>query len=138
MKARGDRELHPVDPDPDAVYAHVREIDLSRLVPYVAKPHFIPGNCVPVAEVEGLPVNQVVLGSCSNGRIEDLQIAAGMVKGRHVAPGVRFIVTPPLSAIYLQAVQAGVGGDPGRGRRGGYQRHLRLLLRRTYGTHRPW
>lgn len=108
LKARGDRELHPVDPDPDAVYAHVREIDLSRLVPYVAKPHFIPGNCVPVAEVEGLPVNQVVLGSCSNGRIEDLQIAAGMVKGRHVAPGVRFIVTPASQRIYLQAVRLGL------------------------------
>ena len=108
LKERGDREIHPVAPDPDAVYADVRTIDLSALVPYVAKPHFIPGNCVPVTEVEGLPVNQVVLGSCSNGRIEDLQIAADMVRGRHVAPGVRFIVTPASQRIYLQAVKLGL------------------------------
>ena len=108
LKERGDREIHPVAPDPDAAYADVRTIDLSALVPYVAKPHFIPGNCVPVTEVEGLPVNQVVLGSCSNGRIEDLQIAADMVRGRHVAPGVRFIVTPASQRIYLQAVKLGL------------------------------
>ena len=108
LKERGDKEIHPVAPDPDAVYADVRTIDLSALVPYVAKPHFIPGNCVPVTEVEGLPVNQVVLGSCSNGRIEDLQIAADMVRGKHVAPGVRFIVTPASQRIYLQAVKMGL------------------------------
>ncbi len=108
LRARGDRESRPVAPDPDAEYADVREIDLSGLVPYIAKPHFIPGNCVPVAELAGLPVNQVVLGSCSNGRIEDLEIAAGLVRGKRVAPGVRFLVTPASQRIYLQAVKLGL------------------------------
>ena len=108
LRARGDREIRPVAPDPDAEYAGVREIDLSGLVPYIAKPHFIPGNCVPVAELAGLPVNQVVLGSCSNGRIEDLEIAAGLVRGKRVAPGVRFLVTPASQRIYLQAVKLGL------------------------------
>ena len=78
------------------------------MVPYVAKPHFIPKNCVPVSELEGLPINQVVLGSCSNGRIEDLRIAADIVRNKHIAKGVRFIVTPASQRIYLQAVKEGV------------------------------
>lgn len=108
LKERGDTEINAVEPDPDAVYQEIREIDLSALSPYVAKPHFIPKNCVPVEEVEGLPVNQVVVGSCSNGRIEDLQIVADIMKGRHVAPGVRMIVTPASQRIYLQAVKMGI------------------------------
>ena len=108
LKERGDTEIDAVSPDEDAVYADVREIDLSKLVPYVAKPHVIPNNCVPVTEVEGMEVNQVMLGSCSNGRIEDLQLAADMIKGRHVADGVRFIVTPASQRIYLEAVKRGI------------------------------
>lgn len=108
LKERGDAEINAVEPDPDAEYLDIREINLSELVPYVAKPHFIPKNCFPVTEVEGLPVNQVVLGSCSNGRIEDLQIAAEMLKGRHIAPSVRMIVTPASQRIYLQAVKMGL------------------------------
>lgn len=108
LKKRGDTEINAVEPDPDAEYADIREINLSELVPYVAKPHFIPKNCVPVTECEGLKVNQVVLGSCSNGRIEDLQLAADMIRGKHTAPGVRFIVTPASQRIYLQAVKMGL------------------------------
>lgn len=108
LKARGDDEIHPVEPDPDARYEEVREINLSELEPYVAKPHYIPQNCVPVREVEGLPVDQVVVGSCSNGRIEDLQTVAGMMKGKHVAPGVRCIITPASQRIYLEAVKQGL------------------------------
>lgn len=108
LRERGDTEIHPVEPDLDAVYQDIREIDLSALVPYVARPHYIPQNCVPVTQVEGLPVDQVVVGSCSNGRIEDLSIIAAMMKGRHVAPGVRMIVTPASQRIYLQAVKMGL------------------------------
>lgn len=108
LKERGDEVITPVAPDPDAEYAQIRDIDLSAMVPYVAKPHFIPMNCVPVTEVKGLPVNQVVVGSCSNGRIEDLRIVASMMKGRHVATGVRFIITPASQRIYLQAVREGL------------------------------
>jgi 3-isopropylmalate/(R)-2-methylmalate dehydratase large subunit len=108
LKQRGDTEINAVDPDADAKYYDVREIDLSTLTPYVAKPHFIPNNCVPIKEVAGLPVNQVLLGSCSNGRIEDLEIAANILKGKKVAPGVRFIITPASQRIYLQAVKMGL------------------------------
>ena len=108
LRERGDTEITPVVPDEDAVYAEIRDIDLSVLNPYVAKPHFIPRNCVPVGQVEGLPVDQVVLGSCSNGRLEDLRIAASIVKGKRVASGVRFIVTPASQRIYLQAVREGL------------------------------
>lgn len=108
LRERGDTELNCVAPDEDAVYAGIRDIDLSTLTPYVAKPHFIPNNCVPVSEVAGLPIHQVVVGSCSNGRIEDLEAVARIVKGRYVAPGVRFLVTPASQRIYLQAVKMGL------------------------------
>lgn len=108
LRERGDTELNCVAPDEDAVYAGIRDIDLSTLTPYVAKPHFIPNNCVPVSEVVGLPIHQVVVGSCSNGRIEDLEAVARIVKGRYVAPGVRFLVTPASQRIYLQAVKMGL------------------------------
>lgn len=106
--SRGDETINAVAPDEDAQYADIRDIDLSKIVPYVAKPHFIPMNCVPVTEIQGLPINQVVIGSCSNGRIEDLRVAAEMMKGRHTAPGVRFIITPASQRIYLQAVKEGL------------------------------
>lgn len=108
LSTRGDREITPVNADEDAVYAEIRDIELSEIVPFVAKPHFIPKNCVPVTEVEGIPVNQVVVGSCSNGRIEDLRTVAAIMKGEHVAKGVRFIVTPASQRIYLQAVREGL------------------------------
>ena len=108
LQERGDGEINPVAADDDAVYADIRDIDLSALVPYVALPHFIPKNCVPVTQAEGLKLDQVVVGSCSNGRIEDLRIVAGMLKGRHVAPGLRFIVTPASQRVYLQAVREGL------------------------------
>lgn len=108
LQERGDQQIEAVEPDEDAVYADIRDIDLSQLTPYVSKPHFIPNNCVPVTELAGLPIQQVVVGSCSNGRIEDLELVARIVKGKHVAPGVRFIVTPASQRIYLQAVKSGL------------------------------
>ena len=108
LTERGDKQIDPVAADEDAVYADVRDIDLSQIVPYVSRPHFIPRNCVPVTQAEGLPINQVVVGSCANGRIEDLQTVAQILKGRHVAEGVRFIVTPASQRIYLEAVKTGL------------------------------
>ena len=107
LKNRGDEEICPVEPDADAEYAEVREIDLSAIVPYIAKPHFIPNNCVPVTELEGQRVDQVVVGSCSNGRLDDIATVAGMLKGKKVAEGVRFIITPASQRIYLEAVKKG-------------------------------
>lgn len=108
LHTNGFKNFKPVAPDEDAIYADIRDIDLSTIVPYVAKPHFIPFNCFPVDDVLGLPINQVVVGSCSNGRIEDLRVVAGIMKGQHVAPGVRFIITPASQRIYLQAVKEGL------------------------------
>jgi len=108
LRERGDIEITPVEPDSDASYFEVRDIDLSAIEPYVAKPHFIPNNCVPVCELAGTPINQVVVGSCANGRLEDLQTVADIVKGRRVANDVRFIVTPASQHIYLEAVKMGL------------------------------
>jgi 3-isopropylmalate/(R)-2-methylmalate dehydratase large subunit len=104
---RGVREYEPALPDDDAEYDAVREIDLSAIPPYVALPHFIPGNCKPVTEVEGLKINQAVIGSCSNGRVSDLAIAAKILKGKKTAPGIRLIITPASQRIYLEALKAG-------------------------------
>lgn len=107
LKGRAKVEFTPVAPDADAQYEEVREINLSELVPYVSMPHSIPGNCKPVSELEGIPINQALLGSCSNGRLDDIAAAAKIVKGKHVAKGVRFIVTPASQKVYLDAMKAG-------------------------------
>jgi 3-isopropylmalate/(R)-2-methylmalate dehydratase large subunit len=107
LKDRAKGTFTPVAADADAEYEEVREINLGELVPYVSMPHSIPGNCKPVNELAGIPINQALLGSCSNGRLEDIAAAAGIVKGRHIAKGVRFIVTPASQKIYLEAMKAG-------------------------------
>ena len=107
LESRGDQAVNAVDPDPDAVYYDIRDIDLSSLMPYVALPHYIPNNCCPVADVEGTKIHQVLVGSCSNGRLEDIALVASIVKGKRVARGVRFIVTPASQKIYLEALKEG-------------------------------
>jgi 3-isopropylmalate/(R)-2-methylmalate dehydratase large subunit len=102
-----DRAYEPADPDADAAYAAVREVDLSALTPYVARPGGVSHNARPVSEIEERPVNQCFIGSCANGQLEDLRIAAEMLDGQKVAPGVRLIVTPASQAVYLDAVRAG-------------------------------
>ncbi len=97
----------PADPDPDASYAAVREVDLSTLEPYVARPGGVAHNAVPISEIEPRPVNQCFIGSCANGQLEDLRIAAEMLRGQTVAPGVRLIVTPASQAVYREAIRAG-------------------------------
>ncbi len=107
LAALGIAGYQPANPDADAEYSDIRPIDLSTLVPYVALPDFIPHNCRPVTEVDRLPIDQVLIGSCSNGRLEDLTMAARVLKGKHLASGVRLIVTPASQRIYLEAVRAG-------------------------------
>jgi 3-isopropylmalate/(R)-2-methylmalate dehydratase large subunit len=104
-RARGAYE--PIFADEDAVYDEVRHIDLSEIEPYISGPHYIPNNCAPVRASAGLPIEQAILGSCSNGRIEDLALAARLIKGRKVADGVRFLVTPASQAIWLEALKKG-------------------------------
>ena len=93
--------------DPDAEYDEVIEIDLSAIRPTVAFPH-LPGNCKTIDEVGGIAIDQVVIGSCTNGRLEDLRAAAAVLKGRKAAKGVRVIIIPATQLIYRQAMDEGL------------------------------
>jgi 3-isopropylmalate/(R)-2-methylmalate dehydratase large subunit len=93
--------------DGDANYLEVIEEDLARLGPVVALPH-LPENVRPVEECGRIAIDQVVIGSCTNGRITDLRIAAGILKGRKVASGVRCIIIPATQAVYRQAMREGL------------------------------
>ena len=107
ISGRVNRPCEAFEADPDAVYAREVVIDLDKLEPTVAMPH-LPENTKVVSEVAGLPINQVVIGSCTNGRISDLRAAAAVLKGRKVAGGVRCIVIPATQEIVLQAMQEGL------------------------------
>jgi 3-isopropylmalate/(R)-2-methylmalate dehydratase large subunit len=109
LEGRLDRPAAPLNPDADAEYFDVRMIDLAEVEPYVVLPNRVPGNCVPFSEFDAeVRIDQAFIGSCANGLIEDLRIAAEVVRGRRVAEGVRFIVTPGSQAIYLQAAREGL------------------------------
>ncbi|HIJ75647.1 MAG TPA: 3-isopropylmalate dehydratase large subunit [Deltaproteobacteria bacterium] len=93
--------------DPEAVYEALYEWDLSNLEPVVALPHS-PQNVKQVTQIPQTPIDQVVIGSCTNGRLEDLRLAAKVMKGRKVARGVRCIVIPATQRVYLEAMQEGL------------------------------
>ncbi len=99
----------PVRADGDANYKNILEYDLSSLEPQVAKPHRVD-NVSPVSEVAGLKIDQAFLGTCTNGRLEDLRIAARILEGREVHPEVRFIVVPASKRIFLEAMKEGLIG----------------------------
>ncbi len=93
--------------DPDAVYEKTYEWDVTKLEPLVACPH-LPSNVKPASSLKNIKVDQVVIGSCTNGRISDLRIAAKILKGKKAAPGVKLIVFPATQKIYLEAVKEGL------------------------------
>jgi 3-isopropylmalate/(R)-2-methylmalate dehydratase large subunit len=93
--------------DPDAQYADVINIDVSNIEPQVAFPH-IPSNVRGISQVGDVKIDQVVIGSCTNGRIEDLRVAAGILKNKKAAPHVRLIIVPATQGIYKQALQEGL------------------------------
>ena len=107
LKAHGAKEPRIYAADRDAVYERTVRIDLSTLKPTVAFPH-LPENTRPIDRVGRVAIDQVVIGSCTNGRIDDLRIAAKVMKGRKAAPGVRCIVIPATQRIYLQAMEEGL------------------------------
>jgi 3-isopropylmalate/(R)-2-methylmalate dehydratase large subunit len=107
LKDRAEREWVEYSSDPDAEYAQVIEIDAADIVPLVAWPH-LPSNTRPVAESREVAVDQVVIGSCTNGRIEDMRIAASVLKGRKADPNVRLIVIPATQDVYRQAMHEGL------------------------------
>ena len=93
--------------DADAEYEKVYDVDLSKIRPTVSFPH-LPDNTRTIDEVGDVRIDQVVIGSCTNGRIEDLRVAASILKDRHVAKGVRCIIIPGTQKIYLQAIHEGL------------------------------
>jgi 3-isopropylmalate/(R)-2-methylmalate dehydratase large subunit len=99
--------LHPTLPDADARYADRRTIDLDTIEPLVALPDAVVNQSVGISEVAGRKVDQAFIGSCANGTLDDLAVAAKVVRGRKVAKGTRFIVTPGTQATYLAALKAG-------------------------------
>ena len=110
LNGRVERDWTALEADEDAVYARTVEIDLSTLRPTVALPH-LPSNTKTVDEVAGKPIQQVVIGSCTNGRLKDLREAAAILRGKKVADGVRCIVIPATQQIYLQAMEEGLIAD---------------------------
>ncbi|MFX0045488.1 MAG: 3-isopropylmalate dehydratase large subunit [Candidatus Hermodarchaeota archaeon] len=104
-----DTKWSPVEPGPDAEYVDRITIDLEKnpLEPIVATPHS-PNNGRPVSEVEGTRIDQAFIGSCTNGRLEDLVAAARIVSGKKIHPDTRFIITPASTEVYMEAVKTGV------------------------------
>ena len=107
LSGRVQRAWSAFAPDPDAQYDSVVTIDLGALRPTVSLPH-LPSNTRTIDEVKGMPVDQVVIGSCTNGRLSDLRCAAKLLQGRRIAPGLRCIVIPATQQINLQCLQEGL------------------------------
>jgi len=107
VEGRTERPWSVYASDADAEYAQVHSIDAATIEPTVAFPH-LPSNTRPVREARDVSVDQVVIGSCTNGRIEDLRIAASVLKGRKVDPHVRLIVIPATQAVWTQAMHEGL------------------------------
>lgn len=93
-------------PDADAEYCQVIEINASELVPQIACPHTVD-NVKPINEIEGLPINQIVIGSCTNGRLDDIATAAKILNGKKVAKGTRLLIFPASGKIYREALKEG-------------------------------
>jgi 3-isopropylmalate/(R)-2-methylmalate dehydratase large subunit len=107
VQGRAKRSYEFYQSDPDACYETVYEWDVSAFEPMVAMPHS-PENVKPVTELKDISIDQVVIGSCTNGRLEDLRQAAAILKGRKVAPNVRCLIIPATQNIYQKALQEGL------------------------------
>ncbi len=107
LKGRAKKEFELIKSDPDASFEKVLEFDVSGLVPQVAAPHTVD-NVKPIQEVEGLEIHQALIGTCTNGRVEDLEVAARILKGRRVHPGVRLLVFPASWKVYIEALKRGI------------------------------
>ena len=106
IKRHSIREARIVEPDDDARYAEVRKYDFSDLTPQVACPHAVD-NVVDIEDVGDVVINEVYIGTCTNGRIEDLEIAAKILKGKKVVKGMKLIITPASRKIFLEAIRKG-------------------------------
>ncbi|MBU0575724.1 MAG: 3-isopropylmalate dehydratase large subunit [Proteobacteria bacterium] len=107
VRERAGRKYEFYSSDPDALYHSVIEIDVEKIEPQVAFPH-LPSNARGISEAGDVRIDQSIIGSCTNGRIEDLRVAASILKGRHAAHGVRLIIIPATPAVYRQAMHEGL------------------------------
>ena len=107
VKEHSNKEWTKFEADEDAEYDAVYEIDLSKLRPTIAFPH-LPENTKTVDEAKGLEMDQVVIGSCTNGRISDMRIAAQVLKGKKINPNIRAIILPGTQKVWLQCVEEGL------------------------------
>ena len=110
LTGRADVSYEEVCSDPDASYERVIEYDVSELTPQVARPHTVD-NVVPVAEVAGIRVDQAFIGTCTNGRLEDFEVAAQILRGSRVAPTTRLLILPASREVLLAALAKGIIGD---------------------------
>jgi 3-isopropylmalate/(R)-2-methylmalate dehydratase large subunit len=102
-------DFKEIYPDPEANYDRILEIDLDNLGPQIAKPHFTD-NVSPIEEVQGTKIDQVFIGTCTNGRISDLRVAASILEGKNIADGIRLIIGPSSRKVYKQALDEGLIG----------------------------
>ncbi len=110
VKARTDRAFEPANADPGADYERTIEVEIDRVPFLVSKPHHFR-NAVPVGEVQGIKIDQAAVGSCANGRLEDMAIVSRILKGRKVAQGVRFLVSPASYDVFKDCLRAGILED---------------------------
>ena len=103
----GSKKIKPVAADKNASYEQVLEFDISGLKPQVSQPHSVD-NAVATAQLKNIRINEAYLGTCTNGRLADLKVAASMLKSRKISPGVRFIIAPSSREIFLQAIELGI------------------------------
>jgi 3-isopropylmalate/(R)-2-methylmalate dehydratase large subunit len=107
LEPRAKRKYKVYEPDADAEYAQVFEWDAAKIEPIIAFPH-LPSNIKPISKVGEVKIDQAVIGSCTNGRLEDLKVAAGILKGKKINPNVRCIILPGTQDIYLEAMKLGL------------------------------
>lgn len=107
LRGRADGDWRPVEADEDAEYERVIDIDVTRLRPQIAKPHRVDNTCG-VDELEGMEVQSAFIGACTNGRIEDLRAAAGILEGKHIHKNVKLYIIPASKRVYLQAISEGL------------------------------
>jgi len=107
VREHSKKEPNPVKADPDARYVAVKRYDISKLVPQVAKPHAVD-NVADAASLTGIKIDQAFVGTCTNGRLEDLEVAAKILKGKIIAPGIKFVVAPASTEIFLAASKKGI------------------------------
>jgi 3-isopropylmalate/(R)-2-methylmalate dehydratase large subunit len=107
VDARANRKYKVYEADKNAEYAKVIEYDVSKMEPQVTVPH-LPSNARPVSKVAGIEIHQAVIGSCTNGRLEDLRLAARVLKGHTINPNVRCIIIPGSQQVYLDALKEGL------------------------------